>query len=208
MGSACRVFVLLVLRAQRLHECNLDQRCRHRKHAAHGKKILKMVEDSVCVTWYGMARCMVIPKQLDLGCGMAWDGTGWSKVSMVRKGSLLTGHAASARSKGASVLKKLDGIYILKLHHNSLVFKHKASHTKQAPPHPNKERPEKQWEAIKMLQNSIICMYVVICQHHKNQLRPVEFFLFSHQSLHFLLKSINFDGFGNLFFGGGVAVTP
>lgn len=54
-----------------------------------------------------------------------------------------------------------------------------------------------------MLQNSIICMYVVICQHHKNQLRPVEFFLFSHQSLHFLLKSINFDGFGNLFFWGG-----
>lgn len=98
-----------------------------------------MVEDSVCVTWYGMARYMVIPKQLDLGCGMAWDGTGWSKVSMVRKGSLLTGHAASARSKGASVLQKLDGIYILKLHHNSLVFKHKASHTKQ-PPHPNKRK--------------------------------------------------------------------
>lgn len=74
LGSACRVFVLLVLRAQRLHECNLDQRCRYRKHTADGKNILKMVEDSVCMTWYGMARYMVIPKQLDLGCGMAWDG--------------------------------------------------------------------------------------------------------------------------------------
>lgn len=33
-----------------------------------------MVGDSVCVTWYGMARYMVIPKQLDLGCGMGWYG--------------------------------------------------------------------------------------------------------------------------------------